>query len=94
MWGTYPLTSAKGDATQTEIELSQYMQGAWAAFAKNPSNGPGWPRLGSTFAGLGPELAILGGSGNPSGEQTVPLVTTDAVCALYDPLLRAANQAY
>jgi hypothetical protein len=35
--------------TPTQIALSKYMQGAWAGFAKNPSAGPGWPRLGSAW---------------------------------------------
>jgi carboxylesterase 2 len=67
------------------------MQGAWAGFAKNPSNGPGWPRLGSA---LGVELGVLGGKDVPSGEKTVPLVKADLACALYDPILIAANLAY
>jgi hypothetical protein len=67
------------------------MQGAWAGFAKNPSNGPGWPRLGSAF---GVELGALGGKDAPSGEKTVPLLQADYACALYDPILIAANLAY
>jgi len=67
------------------------MQGAWASFAKNPSGGPGWPRLGSAF---GMELALLGGKVVPGGEQTVPLLRADLPCALYDPILIASNMAY
>lgn len=67
------------------------MQGVWAGFAKNPSAGAPWPRLGSAF---GVELGVLGGSQAPSGEKTVPLLRADYPCALYDPILIAANLAY
>ncbi|GIZ46043.1 hypothetical protein CKM354_000918400 [Cercospora kikuchii] len=87
VWGTY---FAAG-ATPTQIALSKYMQGVWAGFAKNPSNGAPWPRLGSSF---GRELGVLGGEGNPSGEETRPLIETDAPCAVFSPLLIAAGQAY
>jgi hypothetical protein len=43
---------------------------------------------------VGVELGILGGKDIPSGEKTVPLVREDFACALYDPILIAANLAY
>ena len=91
VWGTYPLTNQLGSATPDQVALSKYMQGAWAGFAKNPSNGPGWPKLGSAF---GVELAALGGKEAPGGEKTVPLLQADYSCALYNPILIAANLAY
>ena len=91
VWGTYPTTNQFGSVTPTQRALSSYMQGAWAGFAKDPSNGPGWPRLGSAF---GVELGILGGDEAPSGEKTVPLARADLACAVYDPILIAANLAY
>ncbi|GAB7329379.1 hypothetical protein MBLNU13_g01165t1 [Cladosporium sp. NU13] len=91
VWGTYPTTNQFGSVTPTQISLSSYMQGAWAGFAKDPSNGPGWPRLGSAF---GVELGALGSDQAPSGEKTVPLLQADYACALYDPILIAANLAY
>jgi len=91
VWGTYPTTNEFGSVTPTQIALSSYMQGAWAGFAKNPSNGPGWPRLGSA---LGVELGALGSDEAPSGEKTVPLLQADYACALYDPILIAVNLAY
>lgn len=91
VWGTYPTTNQFGSVTPTQIALSSYMQGAWAGFAKDPSNGPGWPRLGSA---LGVELGILGGDQAPSGEKTVPLLRADYPCVVYDPILIAANLAY
>jgi carboxylesterase 2 len=78
-------------ATADQISLSKYMQGAWAGFAKNPSGGPGWPKLGSA---LGVELGLLGGKAVPGGEQTVPLLTADYPCVSFDPLLIATNMAY
>jgi carboxylesterase 2 len=87
VFGTYPAAGATAD----QISLSKYMQGAWASFAKNPSGGPGWPKLGSA---LGVELGLLGGKGAPGSEQTVPLLTADYPCVLYDPILIATNMAY
>jgi hypothetical protein len=43
---------------------------------------------------VGVELGILGGKDIPSGEKTVPLVREDFACALYGPILIAANLAY
>jgi carboxylesterase 2 len=64
------------------------MQGAWAGLAKDPSNGPGWSRLGSAF---GVELGVLGSKDALNSEKTVPLLQADYSCALYDPILIAAN---
>lgn len=87
VWGTY---SANG-ATATQVALSKYMQGVWAGFAKNPTAGAPWPALGSAS---GNELGILGGPGNPSGEETKALSSIDAPCAIFSPLLIIAGQAY
>ncbi|MAD87569.1 MAG: hypothetical protein CL912_31815 [Deltaproteobacteria bacterium] len=70
-------------ATTQQIGLSRYMQTAWANFAKNPQKGPGWPKLGSNF---GLELGSLGRNGG-SGEVTIPLISVDAVCAIYAPII-------
>jgi hypothetical protein len=35
------------------------MQKAWADFAKNPTSGPGWPRVGSDDKDLGVFTTIL-----------------------------------
>ncbi|KAM3421370.1 Carboxylic ester hydrolase [Cercospora zeina] len=87
VWGTYPASGA----TRTQAALSKYMQGVWAGFAKNPSRGAPWPRLGSNN---GLELGVLGGEGSPRGEETRPLIEKDAPCAVFSPLLIAAGQAY
>lgn len=48
VFGTYP---QKGATTEQKI-LSKYMQTAWARFAKDPIQGPGW--------GSWPEVGVLG----------------------------------
>jgi cholinesterase len=49
-----------------ENETSQYMQGAWVAFAKDPANGLtdeySWPRYDAT----GKTLIVLGYQGHSS----------------------------
>lgn len=44
-------TYAKPGTTTQESALSQYMQTAWARFAKNPVGGPGWNRVGTGSSG-------------------------------------------
>jgi len=92
VWGTYPLATSFGKVTANQIALSKYMQGAWAGFAKNPTSGPGWPKLGSA---AGVELGDLGSpTENPSGVDVVPLTKADYPCPIYDPILIAAGQGY
>lgn len=91
VWGTYELSNQFGDATPDQIALSKYMQGIWAGFAKAPAAGFPWPKLGSAN---GNELGVLGGKNEPAGEETRPLITSDAPCAVFGPLLIAAGQAY
>lgn len=67
------------------------MQGVWANFAKNPSAGAPWPKLGSNN---NVELGLLGGTGAPQGEQTVPLSTADNPCLVLNPAVLAAGFAY
>lgn len=47
---TYPQVNV----TTQEFALSQYIQGAWARFAKNPQGGPGWNAVGTGAAGQVP----------------------------------------
>ena len=58
VFGNYP----KLDAPDSEIGLSQTMQGAWANFVKNPdTTGPGWPRYGLDNGQVNPKgVAGLG----------------------------------
>lgn len=92
VFGTYPLVNALGAATADQIALSKTMQGIWAGFVKNPSAGPGWPKLGSTMNGQ--ELGVLGGSNNPQGEYTEGLLPTDTLCLADDPVLILGGSAY
>ena len=90
VWGTYPLTNQFGSATKDQIALSKYMQGVWAGFAKDPTSIP-WPKLGSAN---GVELGVLGSKNAPGAEETKPLISSDAPCAVFGPLLIAAGAAY
>jgi carboxylesterase type B len=73
--------SAPGVApTASEVALSKYMQGAWVAFARDPSNGLtrrsfNWPRFDKTG-----EMVELGNVGNPTGGTFTNADVFDAVC--------------
>ncbi|KAI4731119.1 alpha/beta-hydrolase [Aureobasidium sp. EXF-10728] len=47
VFSTYP----DSQVTTQEYALSQFMRGAWAAFAKDPANGPGWNAVGTGSTG-------------------------------------------
>ncbi len=72
VFGTYP----GANATAEEGNLSNFIQTAWATFAKNPMGGPswkGWPYMGVLGTPGGPLVAnVLAGA-------------LDAKCALYAP---------
>ena len=78
VFGTYPTT---GTIAQ-EFALSQFMQGAWAQFAKNPALGPGWNQLG-IYEGL--DLGALGTDGS-SGVTLIPQAEVDFRCGLFSPI--------
>jgi carboxylesterase type B len=71
VFGTYP----QGNANQEEVKLSQYMQTAWANFAKDPSGGPGWANW--------PEVGVLEAAGGEAVETSVEAGALDQRCALY-----------
>ncbi|MCJ1474787.1 hypothetical protein MMC13_003447 [Lambiella insularis] len=79
VFGTYPTAGA----TAQEVALSKYMQTAWASFAKRPTRGPGWPKLGSRWD---VDLGDLGPDGI-FGEITIPQLTVDYICPLYAPII-------
>lgn len=85
VFGTYGIA---GNPTANEVSLSKYMQTAWANFAKNPSNGPGWPQLST---GL---VADLGGPSNPGGENSILAAVLDAQCVVSDPWTQADGFQY
>ncbi|KEF53880.1 uncharacterized protein A1O9_10282 [Exophiala aquamarina CBS 119918] len=70
VFGTYPVAND----TALEVQTNKYMQGAWAAFAKDPTNGPGWKQV--------PNIAALGSPGKAIEVDIFP-ATIDKRCALY-----------
>ncbi|GAM86514.1 hypothetical protein ANO11243_045280 [Dothideomycetidae sp. 11243] len=86
VFGTYPGNDQFGKLTTNEVKLSQFMQTAWANFAKNPSGGPGWPEYGT-----GGVTANLGAPSNPSGMTLIPGSSLDTSCAIFGPLVTASG---
>lgn len=81
-------TEPKNGATPFQIETSHVMQTAWADFAKNPDQGPGWDKTNM--------VQILGGGAVPgesdagrSPSMTVPSKTVDTHCPAYKPIYDA-----
>ncbi|PIA88464.1 Para-nitrobenzyl esterase [Cercospora beticola] len=72
----------KTTATGQQYALSNYMRGAWAQFAKDPENGPGWGPVGSYN---GTDLGLLGSDGS-SGVTVVNPTNVDARCAIFEPI--------
>lgn len=73
VFGTYPQVNA----TAEEMRLSEYMQTAWATFAKNPMGGPSWPKV--------PEVGVLGSPGDGL-RYDIGAGALDVRCALYSPI--------
>ncbi|KAH8820239.1 liver carboxylesterase 1 precursor [Xylogone sp. PMI_703] len=90
VFGTYDLSNEYGNVTTQQIQLSAYMQRVWANFVKNPDAGTSWPRLGTNF---GVELGDIGNHGS-SGETTIPLISADFPCPVYDPIVQALGFGY
>lgn len=82
VFGSYPLLNEDGPATDQQKLLSSFMQGVWAKMARDPSSGPGWPRVGSAF---GVELGVLGANGS-NGVNVVSVGTADYPCGIYRAL--------
>jgi hypothetical protein len=74
VFGTFSRT---GDTAQ-EVALSQYVQSAWAGFATNPVNGPGWNQVGM-FGG--DDFGLLGTDGS-SGVTILPRSEVLDLCSL------------
>ncbi len=86
VFGSYYLSPGNnqfGSVTTDQVLLSRYMQTAWANFAKDPCAGPGWPSVRT-----GQEQDLLDVS---PYAKTIPESMTDAICALYDPILQATG---
>ncbi len=85
-WTSFLARTLLDNATVQEISLSAVMQNAWAAFAKNPSCGPGWKALDAS----GDDLACLGCGGN-DGIQIISRSVVDSRCSQYTPLFTAST---
>ncbi|KAK2601881.1 hypothetical protein QQS21_004568 [Conoideocrella luteorostrata] len=86
VFGTYP----RDGATPFNAQLSVVMQKAWADFAKNPTQGPGWASV--------PEVAVLGGGATPGlddvGRQAVTVIRSDQIdqrCPLFKVIYDLAS---
>lgn len=76
VFGTYE----RANTTAQQMALSQYMQTAWASFAKDPASGPGWPAFVSEQ-----NVANIGSNGC-SGSVTIPASQIDGICGLLEVL--------
>ncbi|KAI1846295.1 hypothetical protein JX266_007500 [Neoarthrinium moseri] len=79
VFGTYD----RDNVTTFQIQVSAAMEKAWADFAKNPSEGPGWDMA---------KVAVFGGGATPGqGDDGRPVMEQtdvnwmDARCFLYEP---------
>ncbi|KAL1592747.1 hypothetical protein SLS60_011163 [Paraconiothyrium brasiliense] len=82
VFGTYPTSNQFGSATPQQIALSAFMQETWAGFAKNPSGGVGWVKVGTPFKN---ELGLLGSNGS-SAVEVVSSLVADYPCPVYAPI--------
>lgn len=71
VFGTY----TRENATDQQRELSDYMQTAWASFAKDPTGGPGWQEFGKGRTG------DLGSDGR-SEVKTIASSEIDGLCEI------------
>ncbi|KAF4780509.1 hypothetical protein HER10_EVM0012494 [Colletotrichum scovillei] len=63
----------------------EYLRGVVARFVKNPSVGPGWPAVGSSYAPL--DVAVLGDVGDTSSAMTVSNSTAmNERCKLFNTI--------
>jgi carboxylesterase type B len=81
-YGSLPTTVSARPSPQEEINLSNTMQAAWAAFAKNPTRGPGWVEYGKAQD----DLAEFGGPAAPGGIALITPNLVDSRCSLFAAL--------
>ncbi|TKA80240.1 hypothetical protein B0A49_01429 [Cryomyces minteri] len=77
--------------TVQEYALSNFMRGAWARFAKDPANGPGWNRVGSGAQYGAPadmDLGVLGDRLNAKGSGVTVIRESEVNgrCGLFKPV--------
>jgi hypothetical protein len=64
------------------------MRGAWARFARHPTDGPGWNAIG-TFDGT--DLGLLGTNGT-SGVTVISESVVDSRCSILSPFYLAVGE--
>jgi carboxylesterase type B len=77
VFGTYPRDGSSND----QAKLSEYMQTAWAQFAKDPTHGPGWVGYGKK----GNVEAL--GYPEKTGGSTVSASHLDSFCLILDIII-------
>lgn len=77
------------DFTPQLYTLYEAFRGAMGRFIRNPSNGPGWPRVGSSYAPH--DLAVVGDVGDEEtgGWTVLDRGEVDARCGMYGEIYRA-----
>jgi acetylcholinesterase len=84
IFGTFPRTpSATPPGTAA---LSEFVQGAWARFAKDPWSGPGWTGVGRSPTGF--DVGSFGGKGRGAGVVVVRAKEADGRCAVFEEWYR------
>ena len=83
--GPLGLQQTQRPPTAQQVALSEYMNSAWAAFAKNPNYGPGWAAIGKFDESLG----VLGAN-KTSGVTVIRPYNVTERCELFYPLFEAA----
>jgi hypothetical protein len=66
-----------------EEALSEFMQGAWARFSKDPWSGPGWTAVGGSPMGY--DLGNIG-SHDSTGVTVIKPSAVDSRCDIFTPL--------
>ncbi|CVL07575.1 related to acetylcholinesterase/Butyrylcholinesterase [Fusarium mangiferae] len=91
VFGTYKEFEKYAPSTQDQIALSKYMMKAWADFAKDPHQGPGWTRMTGS---LGDNTACLGCDKNPGGMKFISTAFLDLNCLLINPFYLAKQPLF
>jgi hypothetical protein len=79
------MRSVWGTQTGANEELGRKIHKAYADFAKNPTAGPGWPKMRSGDK----DVASMGGEGDRQSITMIPRKKIDSRCSVwydsYDP---------
>lgn len=71
-------------ATRDQKSVSDVIQKAWADFAKDPHDGPGWPAYSGTYDS---KIANFDGKQTSNTPSFLNLQTVDAYCSIYGDAL-------